>query len=263
MKVLVFEDNVAPFLQLADRLSAFGDLFLQVFSSPFPEPDHFVVPFPKEKIIPARVAIVRKLAQPDGSFALDCVQGSMHSPYHFHRDEMQSESTGSIGITISARDKFGPDCAYELMMDRTSEELIRRRVLFFPYERHRADDKCLADLELATDLGLLPVYPSCIPQSDEVEVLRGGQAELAFPLLSQQTNRAAHADTTEVKRKLLRLLSLKDQEAVAALTELADNLDELRVSTGASECIRMTAYLLRSPVHGAVQTHLALVRHEK
>jgi len=234
-----------------------------VFSSPFPKPDHFEVPFPKNKIIPARVAIVRKVTQPDGSIMLDCVQASIHSPYHFHQDEMQSKSNGNIGATISARDKFGPDCAYELMMDRTSEELIRRRVLFFPYERHRADDKCLADLELVTDLGVLPVYTNCIPRSNDVEVLRGGQAELAFPLLSQEEDGAAQEGIAEVKRKLVHLLSLKDQEAVAALTELAGKLDEFRATSGARECIRMTAYLLRFPFFGAMQTHLALVRHEK
>jgi hypothetical protein len=263
VKFLVFEDSVTPFLQLADRLSAFGDLFLQVFSSPFPEPDHFVVPFPKDKIIPARVAIVRKLAQPDGSFVLDCAQGNMHSPYHFHRDEIKSESTGNIGITISARDKFGPDCAYELMMDRTSEELIRRRVMFFPYERHRAEDKCLDDLELSTDLGLLPVYANRIPQSNDVEVLRGGQVELSFPSIPQEVSAAPDASFAKVKRALSRLLSLKDQPAVDALTELAGNLDELRISTKVSEFIHMTAYLLRFPVHGTMQTQLAFVHHEK
>ena len=112
------------------------------------------------------------------------------------------------------------------MIDHSSEELIRRRVLFFPCERHRAEDQCLTDqcltdLELATDLGLLPVYSDRLPRSNDVEVLRGGQIEFAFPLPPQKNKGVIQSKVAEVKRKLVRLLSLKDDESVAALTEIA------------------------------------------
>ncbi|MCX6922260.1 MAG: hypothetical protein NT154_03430, partial [Verrucomicrobia bacterium] len=66
----------------------------------------------------------------------------------------------------------------------------------------------------------------------------------------------------QVKQKLGRLLSATEKDAVAMLTEIAADFEELKDSSGADDCIRMTAYLLRYPVRGVTEVHPALVRHE-
>jgi hypothetical protein len=59
----------------------------------------------------------------------------------------------------------------------------------------------------------------------------------------------------------VRLLSLKDAEAIATLPEIAGELDDLMADSGAKESVRTTAYLLRFLVRGTMESHLALVSH--
>lgn len=176
---------------------------------------------------------------------------------------VRSRVTGQKALLAVAKSKPLPEEAFTLMLGQSAGELQERRAFFFPEDRYFKDDKLANDLGLSVQLGFIPVYSDRLPQTDAVEVFRGGQTELAMPVLPATIAAETQTQVAAVKRKLIRLLSLKDQEAVAALTELAGKLDELRASSGASECIRMTAYLLRFPVHGTMQAHLALVRHVK
>ena len=57
------------------------------------------------------------------------------------------------------------------------------------------------------------------------------------------------------------VLTIKDEEAVASLPEIAGELDDLMADIGAKENVRTTAYLLRFLVRGTMESHLALVRH--
>jgi tetratricopeptide (TPR) repeat protein len=287
LKFLILENEVGEFLSAADQLSFVSDLCLQAVTNRFAksaeywqQPGHVdrgcrggkevmdrktmdgwdLIPFPLDKTVPSAVAILVNEMR-DGKEVEAFKRGGHHSEYFGFTFFLTSKVTGSKAFLIAGKSRLLPEQAYNLMLGHSVDELKSRKTAFLSEERYFKNDKLAFDLNLSTTLGLIPVYTRRLPRSDDVEVLRGGQVELAFPLPPQKSKAVIQSKLGEVKRKLVRLLSLKDNEALAALTEIAGQLDELRAVSGAGECIRMTAYLLRFPVHGAMQTHLALVRH--
>ena len=96
-----------------------------------------------------------------------------------------------------------------------------------------------------------------VPESDEVEAVTSG--ELKFSIISSTAADKSRCPVAQIKRKLVRLLSLKDDEAIAALPEIAGELGDLMADSGAKESIRTIAYLLHFSVRGTMESHLALV----
>lgn len=87
--------------------------------------------------------------------------------------------------------------------------------------------------------------------------------ELKFPIISATAADKNRRQVAQIKRKLVRLLSLKDEEAIAALPEISGELDDLMADSGANESIRTTAYLLHFSVRGTTESHLALVHQNR
>jgi hypothetical protein len=104
---------------------------------------------------------------------------------------------------------------------------------------------------------LIPFYKERLPESDEVEVVTS--IELKLPIISAMDTDKSRRQVAQIKRKLVRLLSLKEQEAIAMLTEIAGDLDDLMADSDAKESIRTIAYLLNFSVRGTMESHLALV----
>lgn len=104
---------------------------------------------------------------------------------------------------------------------------------------------------------MIPFYKERLPEADEVEAVTS--IELRFPIISSTAEDKSRRQVAQIKRKLVRLLSLKDQEAIAMLTEIAGDLDDLMADSGAKESIRTIAYLLHFPVRGTMESHVALV----
>ena len=263
LKLFVVEDDTKMFLHLAEKLAPYLDLALQAVNVEFPGWGIDAVPYPKDKAFPNRVAIAGvKKDMPIGGVEPQYVQfihGALHWPYIVTSDEAKSKITGNIGCIIAGRAKGLPPQAHELMLGLKQEEIITKKVLFFPFERPADESRLLDDLRLAKEQTLIPFYNERLPESDEVEVLTS--TELKFPIISSTATDKNRRQVAQTKRKLVRLLSLKDQEAVAMLTEIAGDLDDLMADSGAKESIRTIAYLLHFPVRGTMESHLALVHH--
>ena len=56
------------------------------------------------------------------------------------------------------------------MLGLKQEEIIAKKVLFFPFERPADESRLSDDLRLAKEQTLIPFYKERLPESDEVEV---------------------------------------------------------------------------------------------
>jgi hypothetical protein len=262
VKLLVSEDETSKFLELSEKLAAYSDLSLQMVSTKYPGFGMDFVPWPKGKPAPDRVAkaqMAEILKTEDGRLvSMKFLRGGIHSSYFETSDEVRSKQTGREAIVICGLARGLPRQAHELMFGQTADALIAKKVAFFPWDRSSTESRLADDLTLAKEQSLIPLYAGHLPETKDVEEVT--HASLTFPVIASSADQN-RPRVAEVKRKIVRLLGLEDQEAVASLAEIVGALDELRTSTGANECIPMTAHILRFPVHGAMQTHLALVRH--
>ena len=242
VKLFVIDNDTNTFLQFIESIALFTDLALQAVDVDFPGWGLDVVPYPKDKKLPDGVSIT-----------------GVHEGYSLTSSETKSATTGNVAVIICGRTNGLPQQAYQLMLGLSAGELVSKKVLFFPFERPSNKSRLSDDLQLAKEQMLVPLYANHLPKSDEVEVV--ASIELILPIIPMADRGKAERSVARIKRKLVRLLSLKEQEATTALTEIAGDLDELMTDCGVKGCVRTTAYLLRYPVRGTTESHLALVRH--
>jgi len=228
VKFLVVENDTKRFLQLVDSFAPYADLALQAVDGDFPGSVFDVVPYPKDKTLPDKV-------------------------YRLTSSETKSKTTGNIAAVICGRAYGLPPQAHQLMLGLSADELVSKKVLFFPCDRPANETRLSEDLQLGKELMFIPFYAKHLPKSDEVDVV--ASIELILPIIPMADRGKAERSVARIKRKLVRLLSLKEQEATTVLTEIAGDLDDLMADCGAKEGVRTTAYLLRYPVRGTIESH--------
>jgi tetratricopeptide (TPR) repeat protein len=131
--------------------------------------------------------------------------------------ENKSDVPGE-GCVMSLSTPSLPPEAIDLMLRRPMEELLQRRALWVPLARLDADDVLLNDLRWGYVLGILPVYFHHVPTSRAVAVSGGVQVALPRSFLNGE-----HASTaSKWKRSLLKLVTLKKDDAQTALLNLPD-----------------------------------------
>lgn len=237
LKWFVVEDDPDQFLALADHLCPYSDLILQVVNTSFPGMDIDKVPYPKDRALPERVAQARPPS------------------YHLTPYEDRSAATGNTGRVIVGAARGLPPQAYRLMLNFTATIIASKKVFFLPFEAKDASLRLLDDLHFAKELSLVPMYTTRLPDLGGIEVM--AKADMLIPTISPPVEPKV---LRQISRKLVRLLSLAAQEMPAALSEVAGDLDDLRTDSHVTSFLRLKAYVLRFPLHGKQETHIAMVR---
>ncbi|MCX6927551.1 MAG: tetratricopeptide repeat protein, partial [Verrucomicrobia bacterium] len=181
LKFYIVEDDTQCFLELVDRLAAYSDLALQAVNTTFPGWGMDLVPYPKDRHLPERVAQTRVKRTADGQTFVSFVRGSFHSPYCVTSDEASSKTTGNSGWVIVGRARGLPPQSHELMLGLAADQIVAKRVLFFPFERRDDPLKLSNDLQLAKAQSLIPLYLGRLPESDEVESV--AQVAILVPVI--------------------------------------------------------------------------------
>lgn len=125
---------------------------------------------------------------------------------------------GGVGQISVMSTPVLPAAALQLMLQQPVKDLIRRRAIWFPTSRFDSEDAFLADLTVAHDRGLFPVYFDRIPSSAAVTEI--GAISVRVPASALAPARRHQAD--KWKRALLRIPLMQKDAAKAYLTELPD-----------------------------------------
>jgi tetratricopeptide (TPR) repeat protein len=261
VKLFIVEDDTVEFLKLTDKIGVYGDLYLQVVNTKFAGSGIDFVPYPKDRPLPKRVAVtsVREDEAANRRY-IEFLRGGLHWRYSVTSDEASSKASGQTGIVIFGRAGGLPPQAHDLMLGHTADDLIRKRVLFFPFERAAPEERLLNDLKLTKEQTLIPLYKERLPDSDDVEVVTSVAAHL--PVLQPAVAVEFRPQVSAAKRRLVRLLSMTEKASVDALSDTAAALEELcHQLSRAEELIPVTLYLLRFTVLGRIEHQPALVYH--
>lgn len=258
VKLFIIEDDTSKFLELVDKFAAYADLNLHAVNTKFPGWGFDAVPYPKNKPLPKRVVLPAVTEGADGIRYVRFVRGGLHWPYSLTSDEARSKESGQTGIIIAGQAKGLPPQAHDLMLGHPVDELITKKVLFFPLERSVPEERLLNDLRVAKEQALIPVYPEHLPDSEDVEVVASIPAR--FPVISPAVAERFRSHVSFVKRKLVRVLSSRKEEAVEALADAAGNLEKIASLSSSKEAVSVNLYLLSYPVRGVTECHAAVVR---
>jgi len=257
VKFLIVEDDLAKFLDLSGKLAPYADLNLHAVNTRFPGRGLDCVPYPKNKPLPARVSVPVTNKEGDVKY-VRFLRGGIHWPYALTSGEAVSKVSGQTGFVITGLLSMGlPLQAHELMLGRSVDELMAKKVLFYPYQPSLVEERLLDDLRLAKEQSLILVYPTGIPVSGDVELATA--IPIRFPLVPAASMDQVRRKISSVKRKLVRVLSLRQQDAVDALSEVAEELDEVYSAISAKESCSFKVCVLRFQRLGVTESHIALV----
>jgi tetratricopeptide (TPR) repeat protein len=258
VKLFIVEDDTLEFLEVVEKFAAYTDLNLQAVNTKFPGWVFDVVPYPKNKILPKRVAVPAVREDADGTKYVAFMRGGLHWPYSLCSDEVHSKESGQTGVIIAGQARGLPPQAHDLMLGHSVDELVSKKVFFFPVEQSVLDERLLNDLRLAKEQGLIPLYRDRLPDSEDVEVVASIPAR--FPVITPAVAKKLRSQISLVKRKLVRALSVSEQEAVETLGEVAEKLESIDSSNRSKDAVSVTLYLLRHLFRGVTEHHVAMVR---
>ena len=229
VKLMVCEDDVSAFVDLADALHPYVSVCLQAVSSEYPGAGMDMVPFPPDKpmFFDPAVPVV------ENQHFVRFLRGSMRSRYTLVSGRLQSKITGNEGCIIMGWSPGLPKQAHDLILSRSAAELLERKVFFLPYERHLADDKVASDIRLCKQLAMLPAYPQALPDSESVGVVTSMKTDL--PVLSPDEVRDKARWVGEIRRQLARLPSITGESARSQLADLEFAVHDLRSSVPSAE----------------------------
>ena len=138
---------------------------------------------------------------------------------------MNSDITGNEGLVVMGWAPGLPPQAYNLILNSNPAELLSRKVLFFPHERHKVNDKLLSDLHIAKEYEFLPVYVSELPFSKFVSSVE--YFDFKIPLLNSESEKEIVRPLRKFKTLLKKLLSAKKVVWRETLNELKIEIDEI------------------------------------
>ncbi|MBI4684896.1 MAG: tetratricopeptide repeat protein [Nitrospirae bacterium] len=238
IKFMLCEDILNRFLAFSEILHPITDLCLQAISAEYPGAGVDVIPYPRDKVIFFDCAIPTVKRDNEYVHTLRYLSGGISSRYHLTAGTVaRSKVTGNEGVTITGWSLGLPSQAHELILTRSPEELIDRKVFFLPYERHLADDKLLSDINFSKDLGLIPVYVDVCPPSENVALFASKNLHLPLMATAEVSNLRPHL--RRVKQTISKLLTADRDSARNILNDLQGVFDELSDSSVAERSINM------------------------
>jgi len=260
VKFMVCQDDGGDFLRVAEALAPFSALCLQVVSSEYPGPGMDVIPFPKDKKIFFDCAIPYKEQLGENVYDLGFLSGGLHSRYTLTAGTTaRSKITGNEGVTITGWSLGLPEQAHRLILSSSAAELLRQKIFFLPYERHLANDKLVADMRRAKEIGLIPVYLGSLPVSDSAEVLASQAGR--FPVLSEEEVEKQKKQIRKIRRDFSPMLSISKDSAEVLINNLTLDIDDLSDDSAPDQLLDIEIYAVQYPAGLDRQFHPALVIH--
>lgn len=233
LSFMVVTDEVERFMRFAAQFRHLADNFLMTTSQPGTiKVAAGVLPIPPTWLFPATFPIfAMKRGKPKSEPIEQEVRQEEEPPNYrligpakmfprYMLVDAESDVEGE-GRVMSYSTSYLPQEAIDLMIHRPIEELIQRRVIWFPTLRANSQDPFLTDLRVGYRRGLFPVYFDQLPTSEAVSVCGGVQINIGSTLLS--ANRFPLA--AKWSRALLKLTKLPKGEAQSALLDLPEVFD--------------------------------------
>jgi hypothetical protein len=266
LKLLVIQDSSEKFSEIADALQAYGSFFVQLINAPFPETHlsfdrNFVeIPFPFEKPLYSYVDAEYWQRNEDGDVITIPNSGRIPSLYWLTPHTCLSKSTGNKGRRIDGFQMHLPQQAFDLFFGRTRNEVAQKKLFFLPCSRASLDFAISADVRICDELGLVPMYFTSLPRSQDVRGVLTACVSLPIP----------HADPTgalwrhvaSLKHSLIRLSSVSENEARAEFTDFLSKVEELGRGCTCDNVVNLEVHLLRVAHQNANLLQLALVVRE-
>ncbi|HYM93850.1 MAG TPA: hypothetical protein VET23_06910 [Chitinophagaceae bacterium] len=242
IKLMLCENDLSSFKQYSKDLTGYFELSLMVVSDEFPDTGLDIVPFPKDKIIYPLTAFPAG-KEIDGVRYFEYLTGSIESRYTLCAGSvMTSEITGNEGLVITGWAPGLPPQAYNFFLNSTPSELLERKILFLPHERHKANDKLLSDLHVAKEYDLLPLYISELPFSEFVSSVE--YFDFKIPLLNSGLEKGIVKSLRKFKTLLKKLSLAKKVVWRETLNELRIEIDEINELNGADKFLSLRLNLL-------------------
>lgn len=260
VKFLIVEDDVGRFVHLSEKLAPYGDLNLQTVNTTFPGGGIDFVPFPPDKPFLPRVSVPVKRTEGGVTF-IGFMHGNIRWPYAVTSGMAVSKVTGRTACILTGFAMGLPPQAHALMLEHSVEELIARKLVFYPLQPSVIEERLLNDLRLAKEQSLILIYPNGIPYSGDVDL--AGAVPIQFPVVPAASMDQVRRKVSAVKRKLVRALSLGEQDAINALSEVSEELDDISSLVGITESVSFKACVLRFRMLGVTVSHIALVGQKR
>jgi hypothetical protein len=269
VKLMICEDDIDKFLELARMFRPYVDLSLQAVSSEFQSTGMDIVPFPvdKDTFFDFSVPVMRRrnqenfekadsatLLQSDLDF--EQVSRELTARYYLTSDNATSKITGNTGGVFVGWSLGLPEQAHDLLLTRPAEEILSKKVFFLPHQRHLFNDKLRNDLRFfGKEVGLIPVYSPRIPASESVRVLL--TADLELPILSDEDSEVHKRQIRKVKRALIEVLSSTKESARTAINDVVFEVGEL--SDASDEFLDLQIVVFEFQHHFDIGTHVGLL----
>ncbi|MDT7542437.1 MAG: hypothetical protein QOE33_2341 [Acidobacteriota bacterium] len=234
LSFMVLTDDVDRFMNFAAKFTHLADHFLMTSSTtPTIKAEGGVLPIPPTWLFPAGFPIIgikRDSAETEPA-KQKASRSEEDSPTNFRLVgparmvppympvDVKSEVEGE-GHIMAVFAPYLPQEAIDLMINRPIGELIQRRAVWCPTDRIISEDPFLTDLRIAHERKLFLVYFDQLPTSEEVTVCGGVEVTIANVLLSADRLPTA----AKWRRALLKLITLPEDEAQAALLDLPEVL---------------------------------------
>ena len=231
VKFMVCEDDLDVFLKISESLHPYDDLSAQVVSSEY-KIGMNIVPFPMDKKM------------------------FFGNRYQATSDFATSKTTGKGGVVLVGWTPSLPEQAHQLILSRSTTEILSEKIFFLPHERYLANDKLLSDLRFGEDLGFIPVYDA-LPDSESVAVIHS--AKVSLPVLAEHQIEPQRKQIRKVKHALLALLSAANSTERAALNDFVLEVDELADDCKDTSVTHTEVYVLEFPSALQKKVHVAFV----
>ena len=232
LSFMVITDNVERFIEFAAKYQHLAKYFLLTETlPPKVKVDALVLPIPPKWLFPGTFPflVMKKgtdefpqrgqKARPNGKSGPPNIrlvgQAFMLPPYMMVGEKSAIEGEGRI---MAVSTSYLPQQAIDLMINKSEDELVRFRAVWFPTSRINSKDPFLTDLRTGYERGVIPVYFDDLPTSEGVSFLAA--VEIAIP--ADFLNAASPSMTSKWSRALLKLTKLPRNEAQVALLDLPE-----------------------------------------
>ena len=236
LSFMVVTDNVDRFMRFAAKFRNLADHFLMATSNaPTIKVDKQVLPIPPTWRFPLTFPIIfnKRTTSELESIKQEPLEIGDDSPPDFQIKgpaamlplyiitdlitEVKHAKKGA-GYVMALSTPYLPQEAIDLMIKRTTKELIKNRTLWVPTDRVYSKDPFLTDLMIGYERGLFPVYFDTLPSSDAVSVCGGVKIMIPAKLISADDP----SITAKWGRALMKLTKLSKEDAQAALLDLPE-----------------------------------------
>ena len=225
LSFMVVTDDVKRFMKFATKFRHLGDYFLMTTTcTPMVKVQAGVIPLPPKWVFPPTFSLLftKRGTTESGAMEQRAQKDDDDTPiiHWAPRTEdalyMLADLGEGHGGLKALKGGLLPQEAIDLMINRPIKEMIQRRAVWFPTERHTSTDPFWIDLMYGRNCGVFPVYFDHLPTSDAVTVCGGVEMTIPTKFL-----RTAHPSiAAKWRRALLNVTMLPKEEAQLALLDL-------------------------------------------